>query len=242
METTLLLSSSVLAGLIAALVAIRASERKIQIENVTQERAKWRAKIRELSLAVHQSVATGNNARLGELVLEFSLVLNPLDEEDNAIPDLIYKLTNTSEKSELLLEFRERIALLLKHDWQRAKHESYSWFYKNPPNRMTYSDYKKNNYKQSKNTKHCKRHLKFLMPFLGVMIPTGYTFFLATILKEPIIPLIKRYNAEFYSLPANVHMIFLSMCVLIGIIWTPFYLWFKGSEKVFLDRWINKDS
>ncbi|MDY0384729.1 hypothetical protein [Trichlorobacter sp.] len=242
METTLLLSSSVLAGLIAGLVAIRASERKIQIENVTQERAKWRAKIRELSLAVHQSATTGNNARLGELVLEFSLVLNPLHEEDQAIPELIYQLTNTSEKSNLLLEFRERVALLLKHDWERAKHESFSWFNKNTPDRMTYSDYKKSDYKPSKNTNHSKGYLKFIIPFLGVMIPTGYTFLLATILKEPITPLVKRYNTDFYSLPINEHIIFLSACAFIGILWTPFYLWFKGSEKVFLDRWFNKNN
>lgn len=145
MDSNLILSSSVLAGLVAGLVALRSGERKIQIENVTQERAKWRSKIRDLSLAVHQATTSRNSGRLGELVLEFSLILNPIDEEDKAIPDLIYRLADSHDTSELLLELRERISLLLKHDWERAKHESHSWFHRNEPQRLKYSDYKNNN-------------------------------------------------------------------------------------------------
>lgn len=143
MEISLVLSSSVLAGLVAGLVALRSGERKIQIENVTQERAKWRSKIRELSLAVHQATTSRNSARLGELVMEFSLLLNPIDGEDKVIPDLIYNLANSQDPSELLLEFRERITLLLKHDWERAKHESFSWFLRNKPKKLNYDDFKK---------------------------------------------------------------------------------------------------
>lgn len=241
MEITLLLSSSVLAGLIAGLVAIRAGERKIQIENVTQERAKWRAKIRELSLAVHQAATTANNSRLGELVLEMSLLLNPLDEEDKVIPDLIYRLTFSAEQSDLLLEFRERIALLLKHDWQRAKYESFSWFHKGSPDRLKYVDFKKNNVQIPNNVKTAK-WMRFVLPFLGVMISTGITFFLVTVLKEPFTPIVKRYNTDFYKLSPLDHILFLSLSAFIGIMWTPLYLWFKGAEKVFLDRWFKKDS
>ncbi len=46
MTFTELFSSAVLSAMVAALVTLRSSERKIEIENVTQERAKWRDKIR----------------------------------------------------------------------------------------------------------------------------------------------------------------------------------------------------
>jgi len=40
------LSSAVVAGLVAGLVTLRTSERKIAIENITQQRQLWREKIR----------------------------------------------------------------------------------------------------------------------------------------------------------------------------------------------------
>ncbi|MNY59606.1 hypothetical protein D3C86_1960720 [compost metagenome] len=41
-----ILSSAVVSVLVAALITLRTSDRKIQIENITQERAKWEEKIR----------------------------------------------------------------------------------------------------------------------------------------------------------------------------------------------------
>lgn len=49
MDLPTVLSSGVLAGLVAGLVTLRMSERKIAIENITQQRQIWREKIRRLA-------------------------------------------------------------------------------------------------------------------------------------------------------------------------------------------------
>ena len=41
-----ILSSAVISVLVAALITLRTTDRKIRIENITQERAKWEEKIR----------------------------------------------------------------------------------------------------------------------------------------------------------------------------------------------------
>ena len=46
----IIFTSSVVAGLVAAFVTIWTTQIKISIENITQERAKWRAKVREKTL------------------------------------------------------------------------------------------------------------------------------------------------------------------------------------------------
>lgn len=143
LDFTAFLSSSVVGGLVAGFVALRTSERKIQIENVTQERAKWREKIRSKSIEVHQAAVVGDSARLAELHLEFSLNLNPFHQEDRGILAVIDTLNNRDTLDVILPEFTDRVALLLKHDWERAKHETkpllFRWC---PPKRTTYAIFK----------------------------------------------------------------------------------------------------
>jgi hypothetical protein len=50
MESTVL-TSGVVAALVSALVSVLTTEREIAAVHVTQERMKWRDKIRELALA-----------------------------------------------------------------------------------------------------------------------------------------------------------------------------------------------
>jgi len=143
LDFTAFLSSSVVGGLVAGFVALRSGERKIQIENVTQERAKWREKIRIKSLDVHQAAVANNSAKLNELHLEFSLNLSPFDQEDKDILVVIATLKNRDTIEVKLSEFSERVALLLKHDWERAKHEAKPWFFRLcPPERVTYANFK----------------------------------------------------------------------------------------------------
>ena len=111
----------IISALIAALVARRNSERAIQIENITKERAKWRDKIREQALEVHRATTEKNHEKLMELRLALSLNLNPEDKEDRAILDLISEMVRHDKGLE---EFSVRVALLLKHDWERAKREA----------------------------------------------------------------------------------------------------------------------
>jgi len=110
-------TSAVISAIVSGLFARRTSERAIQIENITKERAKWRDKIREQALAVHKAAKAKDAVSLGELRLSFSLNLNPTDPEDAGILKTITamaKATTPDETGEQ--EFADRVALLLKHD------------------------------------------------------------------------------------------------------------------------------
>jgi len=90
-----------------------------------------------------------NAAVLEEHHLEFSLILNPFDKEDRAIVALIHQLKSNADESHLT-EFADRIALLLKHDWERAKWEAEdNWFLSSDidaepkPKRINYEQFKR---------------------------------------------------------------------------------------------------
>jgi hypothetical protein len=132
-------ASAVVSALVAGLFAERSSKRAIQIENITKERAKWRDKIRGLALAVYQAATQKNGALLKEQRLSLSLNLNPIDEEDTAILNAIDKMSQSEQLDEKVLhEFSDRVALLLKHDWERAKVEAKQADF---ASRITYADF-----------------------------------------------------------------------------------------------------
>ena len=54
-------------------------------------------------------------------------MLNPRDSEDNGILDSICRLNGLAESNAELDEFSKRVALLLKHDWDRAKLGASPW-------------------------------------------------------------------------------------------------------------------
>lgn len=99
------------------------NSKNVKIENITKERAKWRDNVRQKALNVHKAAGSQNAVWLQELYLEFSLILNPTDVEDRAILTTIRQLESNPSES-ILTEFAERISLLLKHDWDRAKWEA----------------------------------------------------------------------------------------------------------------------
>lgn len=124
------LSSAVVSAIVAGLVTLRTSERKIEIENITKERAKWREKIRENAYLVRQAATrtdTSRTERLSDLRLTFELLLNPRDPEDLGILSCIDTLKNENDESHLF-EFSKRVSYLLKHDWERAKCEAKPWY------------------------------------------------------------------------------------------------------------------
>jgi hypothetical protein len=116
-----------IAGIVAAYVAFWNAERKITIDNITKERAKWREKIRETALEVHKAIISGNKEQVAELKSRFRLLLNPEDEEDNKILKLIC-IKDENERDEKGEMFSICVSYLLKHDWERAKLESKSLF------------------------------------------------------------------------------------------------------------------
>jgi len=131
--------SAGISALVSGFVARRNSERAIQIENITKERAKWRDKIRELALAVHKAARERNASSLGELRLSLSLNLNPTDPEDAGILRVIGTLMKAEQPDEKSSqEFADRVALLLKHDGDRDKCEAK---HRKAPPLLTYKEF-----------------------------------------------------------------------------------------------------
>jgi hypothetical protein len=135
--------SAVVSALVTGFVSRRNSERTIQIENITKERAKWRDKIREFALGVQQAATAKDIAKLKQARLGFCLSLNPLDGEDGGILTTIDKLGNPQAPDTGLQEFSDRVALLLKHDWERAKREAKPWvWFRHAAKRMSYDAFR----------------------------------------------------------------------------------------------------
>jgi len=124
------LSSAVVAGLVAGLVTLRTSERKIAIENITQQRQLWREKIRDLSLKIKSSYKSGNKDELNAQYVEMQLLLNPQDRDDKCILDTIWAMLEEAESATLHIVLAEKLSLLLKHDWERAKLEAKPVWYR----------------------------------------------------------------------------------------------------------------
>jgi hypothetical protein len=142
MDWQLFLTSAVVAALVGAFVSRRNSERTIQIENITRGRAKWRDKIRAMASEVRQAAAARESSKLEGLRLDFSLNLNPFDKEDQEILNVICELSKSDHSDQRVQEFVDRLALLLKHDWDRAKCEAKPWsFFRRAP-RHTYKQFK----------------------------------------------------------------------------------------------------
>ena len=124
MDLVTVLSSVVLAGLVAGLVSIRMAERKIAIENITQQRQLWREKIRSVSQDIQLSYDEQNQKAMKHHFSTMQLLLNPEDDEDNLILNTLWKMSELSNESDLGIILSEQLALLLKHDWERAKNEA----------------------------------------------------------------------------------------------------------------------
>lgn len=124
-----ILTSTVIAGIVAAAVAFWTVQKKISIENITHERRKWREKVREKTIDVHNALIERDEKCLNRLKSEFTIILNPEDDEDRLILDWI-KIPDEGDKIKKAEEFTIRIALLLKHDWERTKLEAGSIFFR----------------------------------------------------------------------------------------------------------------
>jgi len=143
MDLPTVLSSGVVAGLVAGLVTLRTTERKIAIENITQQRKLWRDKVREKALEVISAYQSENSTKLIELYVEFQLILNPEDDDDQSILDTLWAMQTKADNSNISIEFSEKLSLLLKHDWERAKREAKPvWYFWGKPVRKSYNEFK----------------------------------------------------------------------------------------------------
>jgi len=132
-------------GLVTALVSLRISERKLAVENITQERKFWREKIRELLAAINSEFQKGqkfDKHKIQAFYVELQCRLNPHDERDRDILDVVWEMQTFEEGSAANIVLSEHVSLLLKHDWDRAKLEAKPLLRKRKePERTKYEDY-----------------------------------------------------------------------------------------------------
>jgi hypothetical protein len=104
-------------------------QRALRSANILAERTKWRDRIRELAQRAGTPLSLVEADRLWR---EMALLLNPRDVEDR---ELIRQIARLGADMSLRDEVTARIALLLKHDWERAKIEA-SWLPYRDPDRI----------------------------------------------------------------------------------------------------------
>ncbi|OOH78698.1 hypothetical protein BOW65_18450 [Pseudomonas koreensis] len=116
---------TLLAAWMGSFFSLRKDEKSVQIAQITGERTKWRAQIREISNEIVRAITDEKNNNKTPEIASFrnSLVtlLNPKDHFDIEIIDFLDKLIDGSETN--INDFSLRISLLLKHDWERVKSE-----------------------------------------------------------------------------------------------------------------------
>ncbi|MCS6236239.1 hypothetical protein G3495_14050 [Shewanella baltica] len=143
MDVTIFLSSAVIAAAVAGFVTLRANDRKIAAENIIQQRQLWREKIRSLSVKICSAYTTNEHHKVPALYVELQLLLNPTDSDDLDILDTVWDMREGDLRKKLDIVLGEKLALLLKHDWERAKVESNSsWLKIVTPSRLPYKSFK----------------------------------------------------------------------------------------------------
>lgn len=143
MDLPTISSSGVVAGLVAGLVTLRTSERKIAIENITQQRQQWRDKVRDVAQRIKFSYKNDEKEELHSQYVEMQLLLNPEDIDDRSILDTIWSMVDQSAPGDLHIELAEKLSLLLKHDWERAKKEAKPiWYRRSETKRVSYNEFK----------------------------------------------------------------------------------------------------
>jgi hypothetical protein len=137
----ILFASSVLAAIVSGVVAFLTSERRLAAENVIQERTKWRERVRDLAEKIYAAIISGESDanKFRELRAKLALRLNPHDADDQEILTLVAPGDAVRADG-----FNQRVALLLKHDWQRARREANLWILllTMPPERVRLEDFR----------------------------------------------------------------------------------------------------
>lgn len=120
--------ATLLAGFIGAIVGGAATwlvaQRSLRASNVLAERTRWREKIREIAGELLRGYASADRAPAWVIL---ALNTSPFDRRDLELVHLAKQLAQPLPADPQRDELVERLALLLKHDWDRAKIEA-SWF------------------------------------------------------------------------------------------------------------------
>jgi len=122
---SLILGSGVVSSFVTSFINKIQNDKNIKIENITKERKAWRGKIRDLTKEINIKFYKNEFLEIKFLISDFVIRLNPNDEEDQKIIELLYLIIKSNKDNDeiKIIEFNKRIALLLKHDWERVKKE-----------------------------------------------------------------------------------------------------------------------
>lgn len=100
-------------------------------KNISEERIKWRERIREFSaeligLAHKAELGDDDKSRCQVLIAELQSRLNPLDQNDWKLLELAERMfsSDVGEFSRNIAKFKCAVSILLKHDWERSKREA----------------------------------------------------------------------------------------------------------------------
>lgn len=117
---------TVVAGWIAAFFALRKDERSVQLEQITRERTKWRDNMRrtaeEIAQLYFENRAAATPGRVAALRARLVTSINPKDDAHDQQILTHYDEIFSGAKTDLDV-LTKRMALLLKHDWERVKWE-----------------------------------------------------------------------------------------------------------------------
>ena len=124
------LGSSVFAAVVTAFFTRKAHEETVALKYITEERAKWREKIKEtmanLNEAINSPKLNGerlSKTRKASTYLKLSLNPDPKHVLDNEILTRLKTLCAAPCYTQFPA-LEEKVSLLLKHDWERAKNEA----------------------------------------------------------------------------------------------------------------------
>jgi hypothetical protein len=117
-------AGAVIGALLSAIALMHQTQSQIAAQHVVGERAKWREKIRD---AAAKALADKSPASFDEFWLTLKLNTNPFSNEDIDLVEKAAALRNGNATVEDWDEMSDRLARLLKHDWERAKFET-RWY------------------------------------------------------------------------------------------------------------------
>lgn len=117
---------TVVAGWLASFFALRKDERAVQLEQITKERTKWRDNMRktieEIALLYFDNKTQPVPGKVAALRARLVTSINPKDDTHDRQILTHFDELFSGVKADMDV-FTKRIALLLKHDWERVKWE-----------------------------------------------------------------------------------------------------------------------
>ncbi|MDO4768917.1 MAG: hypothetical protein Q4A11_00910 [Brachymonas sp.] len=245
------LFSGFFSGLFGGIIASYYSDKKIKIENITSERAKWRERMRDLAkdlVRLSQCYEKNRKEQMASLCAELEARLNPVDKENRdllasarALIPARFKLRSYGLEGKIN-EFNKRMALLLKHDWECEKYEasfwSVGWFKRR---RVGYCEYISGNELYENNFQYFAKNKGALLKCMMYMLISGvplfaFSYILVVEFKDLFVYLIENFDRT--TVPQWVDSIGLSISA--GLLWVPTYLFFKTSDNKFLEIWSSR--